>query len=160
MSGFIKVNVDAAYVDGRAAAALVIRNDQGHLLYLASKLFKCVSPFVAEVEALCWAADYVETCAWRMIEWETDAKDVETAVKAKEDPSNWYAYYPICSIRSCFERQGWRVTWKNRRSNLVADAVAKMSLSRNCAFVFYEYSLEAMPPCILNLIYAEQANAV
>ncbi|KAF3449317.1 hypothetical protein FNV43_RR10045 [Rhamnella rubrinervis] len=77
--GFIKVNIDAAFVAGQAAAAMVIRDDQCHLLYLASKLFSCVSPFVAEAEALCWVAEYAEQCKWRRVEWETDAKEVEKA---------------------------------------------------------------------------------
>ncbi|KAF3457050.1 hypothetical protein FNV43_RR01707 [Rhamnella rubrinervis] len=58
--GFIKVNMDAAFVASQAAVAMVVRNDQGHLLYLASKLMKCVSSFVAEVEALRWAAKYAK----------------------------------------------------------------------------------------------------
>ncbi|KAF3457743.1 hypothetical protein FNV43_RR02402 [Rhamnella rubrinervis] len=114
--GYIKINVDAKFVDGRAASAMVVRNDHGHPLYLASKLLKCESSFVAEAEALYWAAEYAET-------------------------------------------QGWKVMWKSRRSSMVADAIAKKSLSSNSALICDEYSLETIPSCILNLIYAEQANA-
>ncbi|KAF3434351.1 hypothetical protein FNV43_RR25454 [Rhamnella rubrinervis] len=85
--GFIKANVDAAFDVGQAAVAMVVRNDQGYLLYLASKLLKCVSSFVAEVEVLRWAVEYAEQCAWRRVEWETDAKEVEAAVNSKEDPT-------------------------------------------------------------------------
>ncbi|KAF3448955.1 hypothetical protein FNV43_RR09675 [Rhamnella rubrinervis] len=59
---FIKVNVDAMFVKANAAAAMVVRDDQGHVLFLASKLFKCNSPFDAEVETLSWAAAHVELC--------------------------------------------------------------------------------------------------
>ncbi|KAF3434402.1 hypothetical protein FNV43_RR25505 [Rhamnella rubrinervis] len=107
--GFIKMNVDAAYVAGQAAAAMVVRNDQGQLLYLATKLLKCGSSFVAEVEALRWAAEYADQCARRRVEWETDTKEVEEAVFTKEDPTCWYAYYSICSIRKCFDNHGWKV---------------------------------------------------
>ncbi|KAF3449665.1 hypothetical protein FNV43_RR10396 [Rhamnella rubrinervis] len=58
---FIKVNVDAMFVKANAPA-MVVRDDQGHVLFLASKLFKCNSPFDAEVETLSWAAAHVELC--------------------------------------------------------------------------------------------------
>ncbi|KAF3432245.1 hypothetical protein FNV43_RR26984 [Rhamnella rubrinervis] len=107
--GFIKVNVDAAFVGGQATTSLVVRDDQGHLLFLASKLISCVSPFMAEVEALWWAVGYVTQCGWRDVEWETDAKEVEKAVSVKDEPFCWYSFDPICSIRECFGFQGWKL---------------------------------------------------
>ncbi|KAF3443574.1 hypothetical protein FNV43_RR13261 [Rhamnella rubrinervis] len=38
------------------------------------------------MEALRWAVEYAEQCAWRWVEWETDAKEVKAAVNSKEDP--------------------------------------------------------------------------
>ncbi|KAF3450443.1 hypothetical protein FNV43_RR06525 [Rhamnella rubrinervis] len=46
--GFIKVNIDAAFEGGRIAAAMVVRNEHGYSLYLASKLFRCESSFVVK----------------------------------------------------------------------------------------------------------------
>ncbi|KAF3457593.1 hypothetical protein FNV43_RR02251 [Rhamnella rubrinervis] len=68
-------------------------------------------------------------CGWRDVEWEADAKEVEKVVSAKDEPSCWYVYVTICSIRECFGNQGWKVIRKSRSYNLVADAVAKLSLS-------------------------------
>ncbi|KAF3451215.1 hypothetical protein FNV43_RR07308 [Rhamnella rubrinervis] len=146
--GFLKVNVDAAFLDGRATAAMVVRNDQGHLLYLASKLYECVSPFAAEVEALGWAMEYANQCGWRRVGWETDAKEVERAVNAREDPSCWYSYYSMCNIRKCIAMQDWKVIWRSRRCNSVADAAAKLSLSTERPFVFDEFTFKNTDNCL------------
>ncbi|KAF3450212.1 hypothetical protein FNV43_RR06292 [Rhamnella rubrinervis] len=127
--GFLKVNVDAAFLAGRAASAMVVHNDQGNLLYLASKLYECISPFTAEVEALGWAIEYADQCGWRRVEWETDAKEE------------------------------WKVNWRSRRCNMVANAGAMLSLSTEWPFVFDEFNVNLIPPCILNSLLAEQAVA-
>ncbi|KAF3449307.1 hypothetical protein FNV43_RR10035 [Rhamnella rubrinervis] len=119
--------LDAAFVDGQAAAAMVVRDDRGHLLYLASKLFTCVSAFVAEAEALLWASEYAKRGNWSRVEWETDSKEVEKAGRSEKEPTCWYAFHSICNICRYFVDPGWSLNWKSRRSNAVADAVAKMS---------------------------------
>ncbi|KAF3457575.1 hypothetical protein FNV43_RR02233 [Rhamnella rubrinervis] len=114
---------------------------------------------VAEAEALRWAAEYAVQCNWKQVEWETDAKEVEKVVCSREDPTCWYAYNSICSIRKCFIDQSWYLSWKNRKLNAVADAVAKLSLSVNGVFVFDEFSFHSVPRCILDVLLAEQAFA-
>ncbi|KAF3445032.1 hypothetical protein FNV43_RR14725 [Rhamnella rubrinervis] len=99
-------------------------------------------------------------CAWRWVEWETDAKEVKAAVNSKEDPTCWYAYHSVCSIQKSFERQDWEVKWKSRNNNLAADAAAKLALSTNCVFTFDEFSLGLIPSSILDIITAEQAAAL
>ncbi|KAF3457986.1 hypothetical protein FNV43_RR02648 [Rhamnella rubrinervis] len=66
--GFLKVNVDAALANTTAAAAMVVRDEHGNVLLLASKLFTCNSAFDAEVEALGWAAAHADSCGWRKVE--------------------------------------------------------------------------------------------
>ncbi|KAF3438891.1 hypothetical protein FNV43_RR17166 [Rhamnella rubrinervis] len=120
--------------------------DQGHLLYLASKLMKCGSPFEAEEEAL----------SWKDVEWETDAKDVEKAISAKDDPLCWYAYHSICSIRECFVNRGQA----RKRKQPYAMPQRKSGLLLGRDLVFYEFSLGSIPPCILDVLLAEQAAAL
>ncbi|KAF3457038.1 hypothetical protein FNV43_RR01695 [Rhamnella rubrinervis] len=62
--GFLKVNVDAALANTTAAAAMVVRDDHGNVLLLASKLFTCNSAFDAEVEALGGAAGHADGGKW------------------------------------------------------------------------------------------------
>ncbi|KAF3455540.1 hypothetical protein FNV43_RR00171 [Rhamnella rubrinervis] len=62
--GFLKVNVDAALANTTAAAAMVVRDEHGNVLLLASKLFTCNSAFDAEVEALGWAAGNADGGKW------------------------------------------------------------------------------------------------
>ncbi|KAF3456056.1 hypothetical protein FNV43_RR00699 [Rhamnella rubrinervis] len=102
---------------------------------------------------------YAEQCGWRRVEWERDAKQVEKAVTSKDDPTSWYAYYPIYNIWKCFDRQGWEVKWR-RSNNMVVDPVAKLSLYINRAVVFDEFSLDLISPCILDIVFVEQAAAV
>ena len=65
-AGWIKINVDAAYKASRAAAAMVVRDDSGKLLFLSSTLLEldCHSPFEAELEALNWASGIAERGGW------------------------------------------------------------------------------------------------
>ncbi|KAF3447931.1 hypothetical protein FNV43_RR08638 [Rhamnella rubrinervis] len=141
------------------AAAMVVKDENGHLLYLASNHFCCVSPFVAEVEALRWAPEYAERCNYSRIEWEIDAKEVKKAVGSKEEPTCWYAYYSIRSIQRSFATQGWKLNWRSKNCNGVADAAAKLSLSLKTTFVFDEFALHLIPLCIMDLILAKQTDA-
>ncbi|KAF3457047.1 hypothetical protein FNV43_RR01704 [Rhamnella rubrinervis] len=58
LMGWIKVNVDAAYIKNGSAAAMVVRKEDGNLLLLSSTLISCRSPFEVELEALNWAASF------------------------------------------------------------------------------------------------------
>lgn len=58
--GWIKVNVDAAFLENIMTLAIVVRNDQEKLLYMASKLMSGPSTFSVEVKALEWASTFVE----------------------------------------------------------------------------------------------------
>ncbi|KAF3455532.1 hypothetical protein FNV43_RR00163 [Rhamnella rubrinervis] len=128
-------------------------------IFHVTNLFKCNSPFEAEVDALRWASEYTEQCNWRRIEWETDAKEVERAICSEEEPTCWYAYHSICNIHNRFQNKEWMIKWRNRSCSGVADAVAKMSLSTTSILVYDEFSLHLISPCIMDLLLAEQASA-
>ncbi|KAF3444317.1 hypothetical protein FNV43_RR14007 [Rhamnella rubrinervis] len=139
------------------SAAMGVGDDKGKVLYLASKLFTCNSPFDAEMEALSWAITYADNCGWRQVEWESDAKEVFQAITSNEDSAGWYSYHALCNIRNCFFKHGWRVSWKARIVNGLADMVAKFSLSNSCVFAVDEFSLWELPFCFLDVIMTEQA---
>ncbi|KAF3445337.1 hypothetical protein FNV43_RR10513 [Rhamnella rubrinervis] len=84
---FSRKKQDAAFVNTTAAAAMIVRDDKGRVLYLASKLFSCNSPFDAEMEALSWAVAHADNCGWRKVECETDAKEIVQVINSKEDSS-------------------------------------------------------------------------
>ncbi|KAF3451143.1 hypothetical protein FNV43_RR07234 [Rhamnella rubrinervis] len=133
---WLKINVDAAFQRSRAAAAMVVRNGDGKLLWLSSFLFTCRSPFEAELVSLNWASKLAETKNWRNIQWEVDAKEVVKIVHSMEEPSN---------CRTC---------------NGVADLAAKFSLSRNVSLLVDELNIKSLPFSILELVDVEQTAAL
>lgn len=68
------------------ALAMVVRNDQGKLLYMASKLTSGPSAFSAEVKAPVWASAFAKEANWRNVIWSSDAKEVVHDVTMKEEP--------------------------------------------------------------------------
>ncbi|KAF3436717.1 hypothetical protein FNV43_RR19464 [Rhamnella rubrinervis] len=157
--GWIKVNVDAAYLEKGSAAAMVVRKDDGKLLFLSSTVNSCRNPLEAELEALNWAASFAEEGNWKQVCWEVDALEVVKAIKSAEEPTNWYAFYRVLELRKRFGRSDWDLNWQSRICNSVADLLAKHSLSFGVCLFGDEYSVESIPPAILDLISAEQAFA-
>lgn len=57
--GWLKVNSDAAFNNGKAGLGLVVRNYKGELVLLMSNVVDCSSAHASEVEALAWASAIV-----------------------------------------------------------------------------------------------------
>ena len=54
---WLKANTDAAFKEGIAALAFVLRDSSGNVIYFETKLDTASSPFEAELRALAWALD-------------------------------------------------------------------------------------------------------
>lgn len=59
---WLKVNVNAAWKEGRAGLAFIIRDSIGSLVYLEAKVLVVASPQMVKTYTLEWAIDYVEKC--------------------------------------------------------------------------------------------------
>lgn len=55
--GWLKVNMDAPYKDGKVALGVVMRNDKGDPVLVASRTCDCISSEVAKMEAIMWATN-------------------------------------------------------------------------------------------------------
>lgn len=132
----------------------------GKLLFLSSKLLCCETPFDAEVNALEWAFDYAQTCGWSNILWETDAQEVWKEVLATKNPSGWFSFHNILTIRSRFCcNSGWKLNWRNRSSDGVVDSIAKISLSHSCILIVDEFSTRDLFNEIIRKLVLEQSEA-
>ncbi|KAF3437170.1 hypothetical protein FNV43_RR19923 [Rhamnella rubrinervis] len=134
LAGWIKVNVDAAYNPSRSAAAMVVRDASGRLLFLSSALLTSQSPFEAELSALHWSSEFAERGGWTNGVWEMDALEVVKEIESSSGP-----HCRIC--------------------NMIADAAAKETLVSGSCFEVDEFSLEKLPPSLLVSILAEQDSA-
>ncbi|KAF3437442.1 hypothetical protein FNV43_RR20195 [Rhamnella rubrinervis] len=99
------------------------------------------NPLEAELEALNWAASFAEEG--------TGSKCV----------GKWMLWRWVLELRKRFGRSDWDLNWQSRICNSVADLLAKHSLSFGVCLFGDEYSVESIPPAILDLISAEQAFA-
>ncbi|KAF3444745.1 hypothetical protein FNV43_RR14438 [Rhamnella rubrinervis] len=83
-SDWCKINVDAAFCEGNAALALIMRNEQGRVLYLASKLVTAASSYEAELKALEWGFGLASENNWSKICWSSDALVVVNEILSSE----------------------------------------------------------------------------
>lgn len=52
LKGWIKINVDASYVEGRSLGVIIVKDHKGNILFATSRMFHNSSPFLAELKAL------------------------------------------------------------------------------------------------------------
>lgn len=85
--GWWKTNVDAAFVKGQAGIAFVIIDYKGNLLFYASQLICCHSPFEAELKTFTWAASMAADRNWDKICWLSDSSLVVNGITDQEEPA-------------------------------------------------------------------------
>lgn len=154
--GWTKVNIDAGFKNAVSASAMVVHDHDGNVLWFNSKHGVCKSPLHAEAQALEWAASYAANCGWERVVWNKDAANLVRDINLVEDPSNWDTRYSIMSFRKhCFGRD-WKQLCASRPTNIVADAVANLSLKIGSVFCFDETSIKEAPSCIFSSVIACQ----
>ncbi|KAF3437423.1 hypothetical protein FNV43_RR20176 [Rhamnella rubrinervis] len=157
--GWIKINVDAAHNTPRSAAAMVVRNNDGKLIFLSSTVLNCNSSFEAELAALNWASGIAERGGWSKVIWEVDALEVVNAIEETGEPHCWFGFHKVKDIRQRFSCFDWKLCWQSRRCNLIADVTAKETLFSDVCFEVDEFSLEKLPSSVLVPLFAEQLAA-
>ncbi|KAF3438278.1 hypothetical protein FNV43_RR21039 [Rhamnella rubrinervis] len=160
---WLKINIDAAFKDNSAAAAMDVRDSTGTPLFLATQLFSCLSSYNvdAKILALNWASTHAKECNWKNIIWVTDAKEVANTVLEASTPANWNSWYEIQSLKERFLCEDWILEWNNREANCLADLEAKYTLQHKTLLRCDEFSLNLLPKCITDRIQLERlASAV
>ena len=86
---FLKINVDAAVGNSAIAFAMVVRNQAGNLVFLASCISEPLESYLAELKALTWAVNHACEFGWTNVIWCSDAKNVIKEVGADTEPIGW-----------------------------------------------------------------------
>lgn len=134
----MKVNVEAAWKEGRAGVSMVVRDEAGKMIFFEDFNFKggfgCAC---RSFLALAWASEYGEFCRWTNIEWSSDAtKAVVEGIISYKESSAWDLRNFILAVQKRFQSFNWKLSWCNRSTNKVADATAKLGDS---SFVFDDF---------------------
>ena len=158
---WLKANVDASYKEGTSALALVVRDEQGRVVFLASQLESAENAMVAELKALVWALQIAKERSWQQVVWSSDAKTIVDEVLASYEPCGWESRYSILLCRKLLQERSWILVWNARSSNTVADVTAKFTLaSNNC--LYFSHCLRSnsfvFPICIRDAISHDQLS--
>lgn len=76
------MNVDAAWRSQRSSLAVVVRDMEGKIRLLASKVCFCESLFEAEVKMLEWVSGLIKEKRWRKIVWSSYALIMVNEIKS------------------------------------------------------------------------------
>lgn len=139
-SGWLKVNTAVAFKDGLAAVAFVVRDSLGNVVMPASSLENVGSAEAAELQAICFAADYVSSLKGNNILWSSDAQFLVKEIISSSEPRGWDTRYLVLQCKWWFTERGWKLEWHPRCTNKVADLLAKETLKARCPYfsVLYE----------------------
>uniref|UniRef100_A0A2N9G129 RNase H type-1 domain-containing protein n=1 Tax=Fagus sylvatica TaxID=28930 RepID=A0A2N9G129_FAGSY len=88
-AGIVKLNVDAAFGNGKSTMAVVARKHQGSILKAWAKLTDHLDPSLAEAFAITWALELAELEMYEHICIQSDAKICVDALTAPIDVCPW-----------------------------------------------------------------------
>ena len=146
---WLKANVDAAVGETASAIALVVRDHQGNLVFLASSVIDSMEPAFVELKALEWATSLLFERGWKNIEWCSDAKTIVNDIVSDKEPMSWWSRDDILLIKHRSETSTWEFSWTPRGANKLADLVAKSTLTSRNELLFCN-SFVNLPLCFVN----------
>ena len=127
--GTVKLNVDAAISQSKAALAVIARNESGVVLKVWAKSIPLCFPLLAEIKAIQWALKIAIRENWRHIAVESDSK---ISIDAILDPSSSPVWaistyvFNICQLAKSFS--SCLFSWINRSGNAATHVTAKYAL--------------------------------
>ena len=135
-AGTVKLNVDAAISQSKAALAVIARNESGVVLKVWAKSIPLCSPPFAEIEAILWVLIIANRENWRSIAMESDSK---ISIDAILDPLGFLVWaistsvFNISQLATSFS--SCLFSWINRSGNAAAHVTAKYAI--NCLGSLY-----------------------
>ncbi|KAF3446701.1 hypothetical protein FNV43_RR11881 [Rhamnella rubrinervis] len=151
-----RANTDAAFKDGRAALVLVLRDEKGKVLYLASKLDSANSAKEAELKALVWGFEKAKMESWELVVWSSDALNVVKEVESCDEPVCWESRYSVLFCRGLLKEESWKLMRNARSANIVADLSAKFTTNTSLLFSRLDNLFTLLSVSILNGIVEDQ----
>ncbi|KAF3445279.1 hypothetical protein FNV43_RR14974 [Rhamnella rubrinervis] len=73
-----------------AALALVLRDCNGKVIFLATKFDKASSRAEAELKGLAWALETTQVQGWKNLIWSTGAENIVKDIKPTLEPLKWH----------------------------------------------------------------------
>lgn len=98
--GWLKLNTDFAYVDGRACLSVVIMNETGEVVMIQSKLCVCKSANSAELEAILWASKITANEGWSRMEFSSYSASSIKEINDSEEPVLWESRQRVLQIKA------------------------------------------------------------
>lgn len=137
---WLKINSDAACINGGSSFAFVVIDNKEDVIEMASKPSGHTSAFEAELAALAWAVEYAVEKNQSNVFWSLVAVEVVKEILSKDDPKGWSSRYTLLQVRSLFARFDWHISWNARSSSTLVGALAKLSPKNICSFLFYAFN--------------------
>lgn len=153
--GWLKINTDAAFKDGKAFLGFVVRDDCGSLFWSSSNVVKCHTAHHAEMSAIMWALEFAAHMDWNNIVWSSDAFEAVRNVTSPSTPKGWHCRYDSFRIESSFACFYWKISWNPQSSIFLANTFAKDPQAKNFSFSFDSANCSCLPPFIAYLIRSD-----
>ncbi|GAA0139119.1 hypothetical protein LIER_42564 [Lithospermum erythrorhizon] len=138
MQGTLKLNIDAAFKDGKADYGGILRNDQGGLVCAKGIYGLCSSPLQAEVEALLSILQLCIHKGYNKMQIEVDSLQLVHMITGKI--AHWKLYNNLAHIRTLLSSFGSHLIHIYRETNMIADWIAKHSCKKMQNFTWEDQS--------------------
>lgn len=156
-SGCFKLNIDAAFKNGVAGLACIVRDCMASRVLVRSKKCDCRSAFDAELLGLEWASEPLVKDGWSNPSWCSDSKEVVSFINSASEHGSWLSRYTVVRLRNLFQQQKWTLTRSARESNNAADLVAKLACYQNPFIDFLSPpSVVPLPQALVDCLLMDQ----
>lgn len=138
LSGFLKINFDAAWMDNKAGMAFITRDEEGFVhgggVFFNSTVASAVW---AEVDCFSWCLTWANNKGWVNIYFERDCSSIINRVNSSREDITALGFM----IRQCgqflLSLNNCEVVWCNRICNKVANSLSRLGL-QNCYDFFFD----------------------
>ncbi|KAL3655860.1 hypothetical protein CASFOL_000256 [Castilleja foliolosa] len=118
--GWYEINIDSTFVDGKATAGIIIRNNNGSVILAAAHPHNCLDPTTAECLAIADACSYAIKFKLDSIIFESDCLTAISLINGGSNNIFWNADPVIHSIK-----KSWIFKFSPRSCNGAAHNLAK-----------------------------------
>ncbi|XP_012827739.1 PREDICTED: uncharacterized protein LOC105949019 [Erythranthe guttata] len=124
--GWIKINTDCSFSNGTTYTSVLVRNENGSIIFAHSMKHDCQDPLDAESLAIKEACQFVNSAKIENVIFEADSLNVMTFINDPSHNSHWTAKVNVEAIkRFWFLWPTWKFRYSSRNSNFAAHYLAK-----------------------------------
>ncbi|KAL3644546.1 hypothetical protein CASFOL_009726 [Castilleja foliolosa] len=143
LDGWIKINMDASFVDGNAFTAAVIRNRNGSILLASTAIHRCSDPLAAECIAILDACLIIHNLSIKNVYFESDCSNAINLINSNSASGFWTAHPIVEKIKKTWNGwPSWIFKYSPRSTNRAAHELAKWTANSLSVGLI---SLDAIP---------------